>query len=313
MATDRRAITADAPAPRADAWLAAVFPDLTRSRIQQLIDGDLVRVNGAPVRRAAPVRAGDRFEIEVPEARPPVAQPEAMALDVLLEDADILVLNKPPGLVVHPAPGHASGTLVNALLHHCAGSLSGIGGTARPGIVHRLDRDTSGAMVVAKTDRAHQALVRQFQSRTVEKVYLALVRGAPRQAQGRVEAPIGRHPVHRQRMAVAGRGKPAVTDYAVRERFAEAALVECRIGTGRTHQIRVHLAHLGCPVLGDAVYGRAGGEAGRQMLHAFRLAFDHPATGGRVTATAPLTEDFETRLKELREAAVPAARRKERP
>jgi len=225
---------------------------------------------------------------------------EAIPLQVVHEDADVLVVDKPAGLTVHPAPGHPRGTLVNAVLARVP-DLSGIGGSLRPGIVHRLDKDTSGLLVVAKTDAAYRSLAAQVRSHTVTRVYLALVRGAVRREAGVIAAPIGRHPTHRTRMAVTPRGRPAVTHFAVRERLPGSTLLECRLETGRTHQIRVHLRHIGHPILGDPVYGGAPAEGiGRQALHASRLEFTHPRTGTRVVYTAPVPADFAGLLAHLR-------------
>jgi len=245
------------------------------------------------------LRAGDMITLCEPPPVPTDTVAEEIALDVLFEDDDLIVLNKPAGLVVHPAAGHWSGTLVNALLHHCR-ALSGIGGEQRPGIVHRLDKETSGCLVAAKNDAAHQALARQFAGREVTKSYLALVAGKLPRTSGVIEAPIGRHPVHRKKMTVvpAGRGREARTDFRVRAELPRGTLVECTLHSGRTHQIRVHLKHLGHPVLGDEVYGQRAGFA-RQMLHAWRLGFTHPRTNERVNFESPIPPDFV-------EAGVPA-------
>jgi 23S rRNA pseudouridine1911/1915/1917 synthase len=296
---ETRRLTADA-AVRLDAWLAAQCPDLSRARIQALIRAGHIRLGDRAAKPASRLRPGETVEISVPPPEPANIQPEAMPVAVVYEDDDLLVITKPPGLVTHPAPGHATGTLVNALLHHCAGRLSGIGGVERPGIVHRLDKDTSGLMIVAKNDAAHRELSRQLAKREIQKTYLAIVAGAPPHASGRIEQPIARHPRHRQRMAVVPGGRHAVTLYRVIERFPGAALVECDLLTGRTHQIRVHLLWLRCPILGDAVYGRSESSAPRQMLHAWKLAFPHPRTGVKLDLTAPLTGDFEEVLNQLR-------------
>ena len=242
-----------------------------------------------------------------PEARPDRAQPEEIPLDILHEDKDLLVLNKPPGLVVHPAAGHSEHTLVNALLHHCAGQLSGIGGVARPGIVHRLDKETSGCLVVAKNDAAHLNLSAQFAGRQVLKIYHALVCGRMPKAAGEINASIARHPAQRKRMAVAPTGgRHARTSYQVLKQWPQAALVELILHTGRTHQIRVHLEHLNCAVIGDLVYGRRQNArlkeatayvAPRQLLHAAKLAFDHPRTGKRMTFEATRPADFAAAIK----------------
>ena len=302
-------IDASAAGERLDRALAVALPDLTRSRVKALIEGRRVALAGGqtieePSRKG---KTGERFEIDIPEPEPAVPEPQALALDILYEDADLLVLNKPAGLVVHPAPGNPDNTLVNALLAHCGDSLSGIGGVRRPGIVHRLDKDTSGVMVVAKNDRTHTALSKLFAAHDLERIYQVLVWGAPKAAQGRIEAAIGRHPVDRKRMTVrrAG-GRSATTDYWVEKRFGPpleplVSLVRARLGTGRTHQVRVHMAHLGCPVVGDPVYGRKSRNAKaptalrefpRQALHAAVLAFRHPTTGQNLKFATELPQDF---------------------
>ena len=277
---------------RVDQFLAARVPALSRSRIQDLLKAGDARVNGRETKASTKLRAGDHITVAEP---PPIAattEAEDIALDVLHEDSDLIVLNKPAGLVVHPAAGHWHGTLVNALLHHCKG-LSSIGGEERPGIVHRLDKETSGCLVAAKNDIAHRALTRQFAGREVTKIYLALAVGEFRNASGIIAGAIGRHPIHRKRMTVlAGeRGRAARTDYRVLHKLAAGTLVECTLHTGRTHQIRVHLKHLGHPILGDEVYGRRAG-FDRQMLHAWKLGFTHPVSGERMNFTAPIPRDF---------------------
>jgi 23S rRNA pseudouridine1911/1915/1917 synthase len=275
---------------RLDLFLAARVPALSRSRLQDLIRGAHVTLNGQAAKPGARLRAGDAVALVEPPVAPSEVSAEEIALDVLFEDADLLVLNKPPDIVVHPAAGNQSGTLVNALLHHCAG-LSSIGGKERPGIVHRLDKETSGCLVVALNDAAHHALARQFAGREVTKIYLALVAGRFAKMSGTIEAPIGRHPVQRKRMAVVERGRAAHTDYRVLGEVGGGTLVECTLHTGRTHQIRVHLKHLGHPLLGDEVYGKRAGFA-RQMLHAWKLGFTHPRTGARMDFQAPVPPDF---------------------
>jgi 23S rRNA pseudouridine1911/1915/1917 synthase len=278
---------------RLDQFLAARVPGLSRSRLQQLVKEGFVLVNGRTAKASAKLRTGDHVALAEP---PPVSThtaAENIALDVLFEDGDLIVLDKPAGLVVHPAAGHQQGTLVNALLHHCH-TLSGIGGERRPGIVHRLDKETSGCLVAAKSDTTHHALARQFAGREVSKIYLALAAGKFRRASGVIEGAIGRHPIHRKKMAVlaGGRGRTARTDYRVLREIAGNSLVECTLHTGRTHQIRVHLKHLGHPVLGDEVYGRRA-DFPRQMLHAWKLGFTHPRTGERLHFVAPIPQDFE--------------------
>ncbi len=298
------------PAQRLDTWLRGKFPELSRGAIQRLIEAGDILVNGRPVKATHSPRAGEQVRIAWPEPRPAELQPEAMPLEVLFEDSTLLVLNKPAGLVVHPAAGHDSQTLVHALLHHCRGQLSGIGGVARPGIVHRLDKDTSGCLVIAKNDEAHLALSAQFASRKVEKIYHAIVCGEVARDSGEIRAAIARHPSHRKCMAVDEEfGREAHTSYRVLERLNGATLVEARLHTGRTHQIRVHFKFLGYPLVGDSAYGNrqnqrledlTGFKAERHMLHAFELAFTHPASGKRVKFEAPLPADFLDALSALR-------------
>ena len=290
--------TLAARAPRLDAWLAAAHPAISRSRWKQLIEAGHVFLNGIVVRKSnTALSSGTELRCELPEPEPVGLVATDIPLAILYEDADLIVLNKPAGLVVHPAPGHAADTLVNALLHHCS-DLQGIGGELRPGIVHRLDKDTSGVLVVAKNEAAVAALVAQFSSHTVRKEYLALVWGALKKPSGTVELPVGRHPVHRQKMAVTEKGRAAVTHYETLAAGPLATLLRVRIETGRTHQIRVHLAHLGHPVVGDSTYGRArqGLPADlsipRQMLHAHVLEIAHPRDGRPLAFTAPPPADF---------------------
>ena len=277
---------------RIDQFLAARVTALSRSRIQDLMKSGHVRVNDRETKASTKLRAGDRITLTEPPPTPATTGAEDIALEVLHEDSDLIVLNKPAGLVVHPAAGHWQGTLVNALLHHCQG-LSSIGGEERPGIVHRLDKETSGCLVAAKNDAAHRALTRQFAGREVTKIYLALATGKFRETSGILEGAIGRHPIHRKKMTVltGERGRAARTDYRVLRSVAAGALVECTLHTGRTHQIRVHLKHLGHPVLGDEVYGKRG-KFSRQMLHAWKLGFTHPSSGERMNFTAPIPADF---------------------
>lgn len=296
---------------RLDLYLASQLEaeGLTRSRIQQLIRAEMVLVNGIARKAKYLLQVGDTLAVtiplEVPFASGLIAEPVAFV--TLHEDDDLIVLAKPPGVVVHPAAGHSTATLVHGVLHHC-GELSGINGELRPGIVHRLDKDTSGVMVVAKTDFAHQALADQFKQRKVKKIYQALVDGKPIGQAGRVELPIGRHPVHRKKMAVREDGREAVTNWRVLERFSQGlTLLELGLETGRTHQIRVHMAALSHPVAGDSVYGRKNSrypELGitRQCLHAHTLAFSHPRTGENLQFTAPLWPDMLYTLALLRQA-----------
>jgi 23S rRNA pseudouridine1911/1915/1917 synthase len=286
-------ISSGQEALRIDQFLAAQLPAFSRARIQDLIKSGHVTLNGNPTKANARLRLGETVVLEEPPAVPVETRPEAIALEVLFEDDDLIVINKGPDMVVHPAAGNWEGTLVNALLYHC-GTLSGIGGEQRPGIVHRLDKDTSGCLVAAKNDLAHQGLSKQFAGREVSKVYLALVFGRPPLPQGIIDAPIARHPVDRKKMAVVGpggTGRSARTDWRVLQVLGGAALVECTLHTGRTHQIRVHLKHLGYPLLGDAVYGRVAGYP-RQMLHAWKLGFLHPRTGERMSFESPIPVDF---------------------
>lgn len=294
------ALQVDAPAAgrRIDV-LIAERAGVARAQVQRWIEAGRVEIGGRPVARASRLAvAGEEIRaLPLPPIEMSLA-PEAIALEVLFEDSDLIVIDKPPGLVVHPAPGHATGTLVNALLHHCRGQLSGIGGVLRPGIVHRLDRGTSGVLVAAKTDLAHQGLAVQFASHSIERVYRTFVRGLPRADRGRIDRPIGRHPEDRQRMSVRTRsGRRAATNWRVlaRDHANGIAELEIRPETGRTHQIRVHLASAGLPLVGDEVYGRARGtdaRLGRPALHAERLGFTHPRSGMRQTFAAPLPPDL---------------------
>jgi len=298
------------PAARLDVYLRDKFPQASRGAIQRLIEEGHIRVNGRVVKPTHAPHAGEVVEIEWPEPRAAEARAEELPLDILHEDDSLLVLNKAPDMVVHPAAGHDEHTLVNALLHHCAGRLSGIGGVSRPGIVHRLDRETSGCLVVAKTDESHIALSAQFASRKVEKVYRAIVCGELQRERGEIRAAIARHPSHRKRMAVSDEsGREAHTSYRVLELLNGATLVEAILHTGRTHQIRVHFQFLRHPLVGDNVYGQrqnqrlteaTGYEAPRQMLHAFRLSFTHPRTGKRMAFEAPTPADFCDALSALR-------------
>lgn len=297
---------------RLDAYLADHLPDVSRSRAQKLIEQAQVEVNRKVcTSKKAILQVGDRVQVTLPDAEPLDLQPEEIPLEILYEDEDLLILNKPAGLVVHPAPGHTQGTLVNALLAHCqteAGesSLSGIGGVQRPGIVHRLDKDTSGAIAIAKTDQAHQTLQQQFQAKTARRSYLAVVYGAPAVEQGTVNQPIGRHPVDRKKMAIVPEekgGRPAVTHWQVKERLGNYTLMNFELETGRTHQIRVHTSHLGYPIVGDPLYssGRTiGVNLPGQALHAWRLQLQHPVSGVEIAVVAPLPQTFLTLLEVLR-------------
>jgi 23S rRNA pseudouridine1911/1915/1917 synthase len=279
---------------RLDRFLAGALPTFSRARLQKLIRDEFVTLNGKPARSSELVRTNDAIEVREPAVAKIEALPETIPLEILFEDDDLIVLNKTAGLVVHPGAGNERGTLVNALLAHCK-DLSGIGGHERPGIVHRLDKETSGALVIAKNDPTHRDLSSQFAARTMTKIYLALVAGTLRKTSGVIDKAIARHPVHRQRMSIARRqGRSAKTEYRVLKSSGEVSLVECILHSGRTHQIRVHLHHLGHPVLGDKLYGgKRAGDFPRQMLHAWKLGFRHPHTGEAVLFTAPVPDDFE--------------------
>jgi 23S rRNA pseudouridine1911/1915/1917 synthase len=284
---------------RLDHVLQTRYPEFSRSRIQQWIKAGRILVNEQAVRPSYLVRTGEKIQMEPAEAPPPDAVPEAIPLQVLYEDDDLVAIDKPAGMVVHAGAGVRSGTLVNALLHHF-GKLSTVGGTQRPGIVHRLDRYTSGVLLVAKNDRAHQDLAAQFSSRRVEKTYLALVHGAVKAESGRIERPIARDPARRIRMtARLAQGRPAWTEFRVRQRFAGYTLLEVRIGTGRTHQIRVHLSSMGHPVAGDALYGAARRPEPRFFLHAHRIRFRRPSDSQLVEIVSPLPEDLQNWLNGL--------------
>lgn len=296
-------------AERLDKAILKQYPDFSRSRIEGLIKAGFVTVNGAVAEKAGmKVSDDDELVVEIPPPVPAIPEPEAIPLDVVYEDEDLLVVNKAPGMVVHPAPGHFTGTLVNALLHHCP-HLSGIGGVARPGIVHRLDQDTSGLIVVAKSQAAMDGLVKAFAShKAIEKTYLTVVHGRPRLEAGRIENLIGRHPVDRKRMAIVEKnGKLAITNWKVTSQTSQTSrtsptsrtsLIECRIETGRTHQIRVHMASLGTPVIGDKVYGKSALDKqltpvpARQMLHAWKLVLWHPVRNEKMSFEAPIPEDL---------------------
>lgn len=299
------------PAERLDTFLRTKFPAVSRGTLQRLMEEGHILVDGKKVKPTHAPRAGQSVSIHWPEPRPAEAKPQEIPLDVLFEDKDFLVINKPAGIVVHPAAGHEDSTLVNALLHHCAGQLSGIGGVARPGIVHRLDKETSGCLVVAKTDSAHMALAEQFAGRSLEKIYHALVCGVLPNDSGDIEAAIARHPTHRKRMAATDDGREAHTSYEVVERLKHVTYVEAGLHTGRTHQIRVHFQHIGFPIVGDLVYGKrqnvrlaeeTGCEVARQMLHASRITLKHPRTKKQVKFEAPLPKDFKAALQCFRKA-----------
>ena len=279
---------------RVDAWLPSQVEGLTRSAAQRLLEEGRVTLNGRPVAKNHRLAGGEALSVSLPDPEPMDALPQDIPLDVVYEDADVIVVNKPKGLVVHPAPGHPDGTLVNALLFHCGSSLSGVGGALRPGIVHRIDRDTSGLIIAAKNDRAHLSLAAQLQDHSLFRLYHAVAAGGFREDSGTVSAPIARHRADRKRMAVVPDGREAVTHWQVVDSQKGLTHLTCRLETGRTHQIRVHLAHLGHPLLGDTVYGGkkpVPGLAG-QCLHAAQLTFTHPSTGERLTVEAPLPDWF---------------------
>lgn len=288
---------------RIDAWLSVNVPDLTRNAAQRLLTDGMVLVNGKPPKKNYKISAGDAVIITIPDIAEVSLVPQNIPLDIVFEDEDVVVVNKPRGMVVHPAPGHPDGTLVNALMYHCGDSLSGVGGEKRPGIVHRIDKDTSGLLIVAKNDAAHLALSAQLSDRSLSRVYRAVVVGNLKQDSGTVDAPIGRHPNDRKKMAVTHQNsRNAVTHWSVLERYRGYTHVRCKLETGRTHQIRVHMAHIGHPLLGDEVYGHAKlpekGLVG-QCLHAKELQFIHPRTGEAVHLDTELPDYFKDVLTRL--------------
>lgn len=299
---------------RLDIFLLQRLPDLTRSRIKNLIEDGLVSLNDMPAKAGVKVKGGDEISITIPEPQPVKAEPEKIPLDIIYEDKDVIVINKPPGLTVHPGTGRASGTLVNALLYHCK-DLSGIGGVLRPGIVHRIDKDTSGVLVVAKNDKSHQFLAKQFKEHSIKRRYLAIVSGYVKKDEGTVDLPIGRHISERKKMSVRTRkGRRAVTHYRVLKRFPFHTLLEVILETGRTHQIRVHLSAIHHPVIGDPVYGKGNIPSGlsqkaialiknlkRQALHAETLGIIHPETKEYLEFTVPLPSDMEAVIAALEE------------
>ena len=294
---------ADIPGERLDAFLARCVPDLSRSAAQKLIEEGHVSRNGKPGKKNDKLNTGDAVEYEIPEPKEVDIVPTEMQLDIVYEDEDVLVINKPKGLVVHPAAGHQDDTLVNGLLYAMGDDLSGINGELRPGIVHRIDKDTSGLLAVAKNDYAHNMLASQLKDHTMARSYEAIVVGSFREDSGTVDAPIGRHPSDRKKMCVIERNsKHAVTHWEVVERFRGYTHIRCRLETGRTHQIRVHMAHIGHPLLGDTVYGHKKAELGQdsQCLHAYSLCFRHPRDGRPVMVFAPLPKYFEDVLEKLR-------------
>ena len=287
---------------RLDKLISEQLPELTRSAVQHLMQDGCVTIAGKPVKKNTRASAGDVITVELPEPREVEIEPENIPLDIVYEDEDIIVVNKPKGMVVHPAPGNWSGTLVNALMYHCGDSLSGINGEIRPGIVHRIDKDTSGLLVVAKNDRAHQSLAEQIKVHSAGRRYFAVVYGTPREQKGTVNAPVARHPVDRKKMAVLAGGREAITHYEVLEQYAGYSYLTFLLETGRTHQIRVHMAHIGHPIIGDPLYGPAKDKwkLQGQCLHAGELTLTHPATGERMTFQAPLPAYFTTVLQKLR-------------
>lgn len=289
---------------RLDAWLAE-RTELTRSAVQKLAEDGRVTAGGKPLTKNTRLTGTEAVSLLLPEPEAVEIVPQDIPLDVVYEDGDVIVVNKPKGLVVHPAPGHPDGTLVNALLYHCGDSLSGINGELRPGIVHRIDRDTSGLIIAAKNDFAHVRLAAQLQDHTLARTYRCIVTGNLREDAGTVNAPIGRCPADRKKMAVVAGGRNAVTHWQVLERYPGAAYVECRLETGRTHQIRVHMAYIGHPILGDTVYGSKKPVPGLngQCLHAVGLRFLHPRTGAPVELTCPLPEEFQRQLEKYRRMA----------
>ena len=294
-------ITAEENGTRLDSYLAEELEGISRSYLQKLIGEGLIPVNQKTVKANYKVKTGDTLLVQIPEAAPVDIQPEPMDLDIVYEDSDLLIVNKPVGLVVHPAHGHYSGTLVNGLLAHCT-DLSGINGKMRPGIVHRIDKDTSGLLMIAKNDLAHQHLAEQLKAHSIKRAYYALVQGVISEPAGLVDAPIGRHEIDRKKMAVTFKNsKEARTHYYVKERFAKNTFIECRLETGRTHQIRVHMAYLGHPLVGDPLYGTRKNNLDfpGQALHAYALGFVHPRTGEELYFEAPIPEHFQSVLKTL--------------
>lgn len=296
-------VTAENGGERVDVFLAQSLPDLTRSAVTRLLEQGAVTCGGTPVKKNTRTVPGAVYDITLPELRESAIEAQDIPLDVVFEDDDVLVVNKPKGLVVHPAAGHADGTLVNALLHHCGDSLSGINGEKRPGIVHRIDMDTSGLLIVAKNDFAHQALAEQLKDHSLRRTYECIVRGGFREDSGTVDAPIGRHPIDRKRMAVTEKNsREAITHWQVVERFGQYTHLRCRLQTGRTHQIRVHMAYINHPIAGDPLYGVKKPELGlsSQCLHAKELTFVHPRTGKEITVTCELPEEFRNALNILK-------------
>lgn len=287
---------------RIDKYLSEQLEDMTRSHIQKLIKENMVRVNGMAVKSNFKLSASDQIEVEIPELKEPDILPENIPLDILYEDQDILVVNKPKGMVVHPAPGHYTGTLVNAIMYHCKDNLSGINGVMRPGIVHRIDMDTTGSLLICKNDHAHQALAEQLKEHSITRKYHAIVHGRLKEDEGTIDKPIGRHPIDRKKMSVhCTNGREAITHYRVLKRFQQFTYIECQLETGRTHQIRVHMSSIGHPILGDQVYGPAKCpyKLQGQTLHAKILGITHPTTGEYMEFDAPLPDYFQGLLEKM--------------
>mgnify|MGYP000302193280 CR=1 FL=1 len=285
---------------RIDKYLAEQLPDITRSYLQKLLKDGSVQMNGKPVKASTKIAAGALIALTIPEPEEPEILPEDIPLDILYEDSDVILINKPKDMVVHPAAGHYTGTLVNALMYHCKGDLSGINGVLRPGIVHRIDKDTTGVLIVCKNDRAHNALAEQLKEHSITRKYRAIVCGNLKEDEGTVDAPLGRHPQDRKKMAIVrSGGKRAVTHYRVLERFGNYTYIECRLETGRTHQIRVHMKSIGHPLIGDFLYNPDFTKINRQALHSYRLRFTHPVTKKPLVFTAPLPEDMQALFPEM--------------
>ena len=287
---------------RIDKYLSEQLEDMTRSHIQKLIKENMVRVNGMAVKSNFKLSASDQIEVEIPELKEPDILPENIPLDILYEDQEILVVNKPKGMVVHPAPGHYTGTLVNAIMYHCKDNLSGINGVMRPGIVHRIDMDTTGSLLICKNDRAHQALAEQLKEHSITRKYHAIVHGRLKEDEGTIDKPIGRHPIDRKKMSVhCTNGREAITHYRVLKRFQQFTYIECQLETGRTHQIRVHMSSIGHPILGDQIYGPAKCpyKLQGQTLHAKVLGITHPTTGEYMEFDAPLPDYFQGLLEKM--------------
>ena len=287
---------------RIDKYLSEQLEDMTRSHIQKLIKENMVRVNGMAVKSNFKLSASDQIEVEIPELKEPDILPENIPLDILYEDQDILVVNKPKGMVVHPAPGHYTGTLVNAIMYHCKDNLSGINGVMRPGIVHRIDMDTTGSLLICINDRAHQALAEQLKEHSITRKYHAIVHGRLKEDEGTIDKPIGRHPIDRKKMSVhCTNGREAITHYRVLKRFQQFTYIECQLETGRTHQIRVHMSSIGHPILGDQIYGPAKCpyKLQGQTLHAKVLGITHPTTGEYMEFDAPLPDYFQALLEKM--------------